>query len=178
MKASLRLLRRQRTGDCRDAVDRQKSKLIGPVPEAIDRTNAVLTGPAGLNGGSASTHSDTIPQRSGPHELDRLHAALNGVTTACHPRTAKLLGSGTRKSAQKVIEEAGEVALEAVKHNASGVVNESADLLYHVVVLWFRAGIDPADVWREMRRRADAYGIAEKLPKTGARMSRVPAAEP
>jgi phosphoribosyl-ATP pyrophosphohydrolase len=98
-------------------------------------------------------------------ELDRLHASLDDVTPENHPRTAKLLASGTRKSAQKVIEEAGEVALEAAKHHSGGVVRESADLLYHLVVLWRRAGVEPADVWNEMRRRANTYGIAEKLPK-------------
>jgi phosphoribosyl-ATP pyrophosphohydrolase len=98
-------------------------------------------------------------------ELDRLHASLDNVTPENHPRTAKLLASGTRKSAQKVIEEAGEVALEAAKHHSGGVVRESADLLYHLVVLWRRAGVEPADVWNEMRRRANIYGIAEKLAK-------------
>jgi phosphoribosyl-ATP pyrophosphohydrolase len=98
-------------------------------------------------------------------ELDRLYSALELVTPDNHPRTARLLGSGTRKVAQKVIEEAGEVALEAVRHNRSGVVRESADLLYHLAVLWRRARIDPAEIWAEMRRRADSLGIAEKLPK-------------
>src|ERR1700724_2584794 len=100
-----------------------------------------------------------------PCELDRLHRSLSGVTPENHPRTARLLGSSTRKIAQKVIEEAGEVALEAVKHHDRGIVRESADLLYHLVALWHRAGIDPADVWIEMRSRADTLGIAEKLPK-------------
>jgi phosphoribosyl-ATP pyrophosphohydrolase len=100
-----------------------------------------------------------------PGELDRLYRSLSEVTPENHPRTARLLASSTRKSAQKVIEEAGEVALEAVKHHARGVVRESADLLYHLVALWHRAGIDPADVWTEMRSRADTLGIAEKLPK-------------
>ena len=100
-----------------------------------------------------------------PGELDRLYRSLSEVTPENHPRTARLLASSTRKSAQKVIEEAGEVALEAVKHHARGVVRESADLLYHLVALWHRAGIDPADVWIEMRCRADTLGIAEKLPK-------------
>jgi phosphoribosyl-ATP pyrophosphohydrolase len=92
-------------------------------------------------------------------------ARFSEVTPQNHPRTARLLASSTRKTAQKVIEEAGEVALEAVKHNARGTVRESADLLYHLVALWHRAGIDPDDVWTEMRRRADTLGIAEKLPK-------------
>jgi phosphoribosyl-ATP pyrophosphohydrolase len=99
-------------------------------------------------------------------ELDRLHRSLSGVTPENHPRTARLLASRTRKIAQKVIEEAGEVALEAVKHNGRGIVRESADLLYHLVTLWHRAGITPDDVWTEMRLRADTLGIAEKLPKT------------
>jgi phosphoribosyl-ATP pyrophosphohydrolase len=105
------------------------------------------------------------PQGVQPGELDRLHRSLSEVTPENHPRTARLLASSTRKTAQKVIEEAGEVALEAVKHNARGIVRESADLLYHLVALWHRAGIDPADVWTEMRLRADTLGIAEKRPK-------------
>ena len=100
-----------------------------------------------------------------PGELDRLYRSLAEVTPENHPRTARLLASSTRKTAQKVIEEAGEVALEAVKHHTRGIVRESADLLYHLVALWHRAGIDPADVWTEMRLRADTLGIAEKRPK-------------
>src|SRR3984893_911326 len=100
-----------------------------------------------------------------PGEPDGLHRSLSEVTPENHPRIARLLALSTRKTAQKVIEEAGEVALEAVKHNARGIVRESADLLYHLVALWHRAGIDPDEVWTEMRRRADTLGIAEKLPK-------------
>jgi phosphoribosyl-ATP pyrophosphohydrolase len=109
--------------------------------------------------------SGIAPPRQQPGELDILHRSLSEVTPENHPRTARLLASSTRKTAQKVIEEAGEVALEAVKHHTRGIVRESADLLYHLVVLWHRAGIYPADVWIEMRSRADALGIAEKLPK-------------
>src|SRR6202030_3444977 len=104
-------------------------------------------------------------QGSRPHELDRLHRSLSEVTPENPPRTARLLASSTRKTAQKVIEEAGEVALEAVKHHTRGIVRESADLLYHLVALWHRAGIAPDDVWTEMRSRADILGIAEKRPK-------------
>jgi phosphoribosyl-ATP pyrophosphohydrolase len=102
-------------------------------------------------------------------EIDRLYGCLDEVTAKSHPRTARLLAAGTRKTAQKVIEEAGEVALEAVKHRSGGVVRESADLLYHLVVLWRRVGVGPDEIWTEMQRRADALGIAEKLPKPVAR---------
>ena len=109
--------------------------------------------------------SGIAPPRQQPGELDILHRSLSEVTPENHPRTARLLASSTRKTAQKVIEEAGEVALEAVKHHTRGIVRESADLLYHLVALWHRAGIGPDDVWTEMRSRADILGIAEKRPK-------------
>ena len=113
-----------------------------------------------------------------PCELDRLYRSLSGVTPKNHPRTARLLSSSTRKTAQKVIEEAGEVAIEAVKHHHRGIVRESADLLYHLVALWHRAGIAPDDVWTEMRSRADNLGIAEKLPKARSNHRNPPTAKP
>jgi phosphoribosyl-ATP pyrophosphohydrolase len=141
------------------------NRVIAPQEEFndIDAARSRLGAP--LLAGSAQLAE---PERrgAGPGELDRLYAALVSVTAETHPRTAKLLGSGRRRAAQKVIEEAGEVALEAVKCRAAGLVRESADLLYHLVVLWRRAHIKPADVYAEMQRRADALGIAEKLPKT------------
>lgn len=98
-------------------------------------------------------------------ELERLYCALSGVTRAENPRTARLMNAGLRKVSQKVVEEAAEVALEAVRKRTDTTVCESADLLYHLVILWHELGIQPADVWAEMRRRADSFGIAEKLPK-------------
>ena len=109
--------------------------------------------------------SGIAPPGQQPGEIDRLYRSLAEVTPENHPRTARLLASSSRKIAQKLIEEAGEVALEAVKHRTRGIVRESADLLYHLAALWHRAGIDPADVWMEMRSRADTLGIAEKLRK-------------
>jgi phosphoribosyl-ATP pyrophosphohydrolase len=147
---------------------RAKRRSISPDQAALNETNAapavlVTLPPVGLD--------PQAGQSAGSREIERLHDTLPAVTPETHPRTAKLLGSGTRKVAQKVIEEAGEVALEAVRRNTGGVARESADLLYHLVVLWHRLGIDPADIWAEMRHRADAFGIAEKLPKARHRES-------
>ena len=50
------------------------------------------------------------------------------------------------------------------------MVRESADLLYNLTVLWASAGVKPEDVWREMERREDMLGIAEKLPKSAVKM--------
>ncbi len=109
-------------------------------------------------------HPAGIPV-AGPEELHRLYAALDLVTPTLNPRTARLLDSSIRKMARKLMEEAGEVAIEVVRRRRPGTIRESADLLYHLVVLWHAAGIQPADVWEEMRSRAQNLGIAEKLPK-------------
>ncbi|HEX4557387.1 MAG TPA: phosphoribosyl-ATP diphosphatase [Xanthobacteraceae bacterium] len=141
---------------------RANRKSTGPDQAALNEMNAA---PAMLVALPPAWLDPQAGQPAGSSEIERLHDTLPAVTPESHPRTAKLLGSGTRKVAQKVIEEAGEVALEAVRRNNGGVARESADLLYHLVVLWRRLGIDPAEIWSEMRRRADAMGIAEKLPK-------------
>ena len=83
-------------------------------------------------------------------------------------RTAKLLAAGRSKMAQKLGEEAVEVAIDAARDDRAAVINESADLVYHLVVLWAAMGISPGDVWNEMARRERAQGIAEKLPKAAA----------
>jgi phosphoribosyl-ATP pyrophosphohydrolase len=81
-------------------------------------------------------------------------------------RTAKLIAMGLPKIAQKVGEEAVEVVIDAIIGNREGVICESTDLLYHLVVLWQELGIAPAEIWGEMARREAMMGIAEKLPKT------------
>lgn len=80
-------------------------------------------------------------------------------------RTARLLQRGPSKMAKKLAEEAIEVALDAISGTPEAVVRESADLLYHLTVLWAAAGVKPADIWAEMARREELLGIAEKLPK-------------
>ena len=80
-------------------------------------------------------------------------------------RTAKLIATGLPKIAQKVGEEAVEVVIDAIAGERDGVIRESSDLLYHLVVLWQQLGIVPAEIWAEMARREAMMGIAEKLPK-------------
>lgn len=80
-------------------------------------------------------------------------------------RTARLMRAGRAKVAKKLAEEAAEVVIDAMQGNREAVVRESADLLYHLVVLWAEAGIRPSQVWAEMDRRERLLGLAEKLPK-------------
>ena len=84
------------------------------------------------------------------------------------PRTARLLEASVGKAAKKLAEEAVEMALDAVRGDKAAVVAEAADLLYNFVVLLDRTGIGSEEVWAEMNRRREAFGIAAKLPKPPA----------
>jgi phosphoribosyl-ATP pyrophosphohydrolase len=75
---------------------------------------------------------------------------------------AKLLRKGRSKLAQKVGEEAVEAALAAVEPDARHLIEESADLIFHLLVLWADAGIRPEDVWAELQAREGKSGIDEK----------------
>ncbi len=76
--------------------------------------------------------------------------------------TARLLAKGTNKIAQKLGEEAVETAIAAVSEGNERLVRESADLLYHLLVLWADKGVTPPDVWEELERRFGTSGIAVK----------------
>ena len=76
--------------------------------------------------------------------------------------TAKLLAGGPGKIGDKVIEEAAEVAHAGLKEARPRVVSESADVLYHLLVLWAARGVKPPIVWAELARREGTSGIAEK----------------
>jgi phosphoribosyl-ATP pyrophosphohydrolase len=96
--------------------------------------------------------------------LDRLYAVIasrrGGDPTTSY--TAKLFAAGPAKIAQKLGEEAVETVIEGTRGNAAGIIGESADLLYHLLVLWAQAGIAPAQVWRALEDRAGKSGIDEK----------------
>src|SRR5215468_1046001 len=76
--------------------------------------------------------------------------------------TARLFSRGRTKIAQKLGEEAVEAVIEGVRENPSALVGESADLLYHLLVLWAATGVSPEDVAAELTRREGISGIAEK----------------
>jgi phosphoribosyl-ATP pyrophosphohydrolase len=82
-----------------------------------------------------------------------------------HSHSARLLARGTPKVAQKLGEEAVECVIEATQGNRAATVLESADLLYHLIVVWVDAGIRPEEVWAELARRQGISGIAEKAAR-------------
>lgn len=99
--------------------------------------------------------------------LDRLFAVVTSRRDA-DPTTshsARLLSRGAAKVAQKFGEEAVECVIEAVAGNCDALVAESADVLYHLLVLWVACGVAPGDVWTELVRREGISGIAEKAAR-------------
>ena len=107
--------------------------------------------------------------------LERLYQAVIAAKDLdpATSRTARLFQRGPSKMAKKLAEEAIEVVIDAVNGKTEAVVRESADLLYNLTVLWASAGVKPEDVWREMGRREEMLGIAEKLPKSAVKMPKV-----
>lgn len=76
--------------------------------------------------------------------------------------TAQLLSAGTPRIAKKLGEEAIELALAAVLQDRESVVRESADLLYHWLVLLAALDIDSNSVIVELERRQGVSGLDEK----------------
>ena len=79
--------------------------------------------------------------------------------------TAKLLAEGRAKVAKKLGEEATETVIAATSETPAAVARESADLLYHLLVLWAATGVKPAEVWAELARREGVSGLAEKAAR-------------
>ncbi len=79
--------------------------------------------------------------------------------------SARLLSRGIPKVAQKFGEEAVECLIEAVAGNHEALIGESADVLYHLIVLWVASGLRPEEVWEELARREGVSGIAEKASR-------------
>ncbi|MBN66842.1 MAG: phosphoribosyl-ATP diphosphatase [Rickettsiales bacterium] len=81
---------------------------------------------------------------------------------------AKLTKKGRKKMAQKIAEEGSEVAIAAVAEGNEQIVSESADLLFHLMVLWADAGINPSEVFKELEQRKGVSGITEKANRKDA----------
>lgn len=79
--------------------------------------------------------------------------------------TAKLLAKGPEKCAEKFGEEAVEAIIEAVKDNRDGLISESADVLFHLLVMLQSRGITLDEVLDELARRQGTSGITEKAAR-------------
>jgi len=67
--------------------------------------------------------------------------------------TASLFDKGIAKIAQKVGEEAVETVIDGISGPKERVISESADLLYHLLVLWAARDVKPDEIWAELGKR-------------------------
>jgi len=103
-----------------------------------------------------------IPTTSTAAVLDRLWDVVQARRTAdpALSHSARLLSRGTAKVAQKFGEESVECIIEAVAGNTPALIAESADVLYHLLVLWVSAGLHPSEIWAELERLEGVSGVA------------------
>ena len=99
--------------------------------------------------------------------LDRLYRVIESRKKAdpAVSHTARLFARGPAKVAQKFGEESVEAVIEGAHGDKKALVMESADVVYHLLVLWAVRGVKPADVWKELERREGRSGITEKAAR-------------
>lgn len=99
--------------------------------------------------------------------LEELEARI-AIRAAASPEesyTAKLIARGMNKAAQKVGEEATEAVIAAVTGDRAELVKESADLLYHLLVVLRAADIPLSEIMAELDARTAQSGLAEKAAR-------------
>jgi phosphoribosyl-ATP pyrophosphohydrolase len=99
--------------------------------------------------------------------LDRLFAtiAARKGSDPSQSYTAKLLAQGVEKCAKKFGEEAVEAVIAAAQKDKAELAKESADVLYHLAVLWAASGITPDDVYAVLKSREGQSGLEEKAAR-------------
>ncbi len=144
----------------------RKSPKPAPAPKSVKRVEERLLAPFEPSAEGATADV-----------LDRLWTVIeqrrvSGDAVTSH--SARLLARGTSKVAQKLGEEAVELVIEAMTGDRDAIIAESADVLYHLLVLWVDAQVRPEEAWAELRRREGISGIAEKAarPKAIIRLAR------
>ena len=101
------------------------------------------------------------------HVLDRLYETIASRRSTDPEKsyTARLLNEGVERCAKKFGEEAVETALAAMKADKAAIAHESADVLYHLMVLWAACGVEPARVYAALEAREGRSGLEEKASR-------------
>lgn len=100
-------------------------------------------------------------------DLERIVAERASVTDGSS-YTASLVARGQSRAAKKLGEEAVETVIAAVEGNRAEVVTESADLLYHLLVVLKVADVPLNEVLAELQRRTAQTGLEEKAGRPKA----------
>jgi phosphoribosyl-ATP pyrophosphohydrolase len=103
------------------------------------------------------------------HPIDQLYATIIARKSARASKsyTAQLLRRGVAQCAKKLGEEGVEAALAAVSGKKKDIVAESADVLYHLLVVWAATGVKPKAVYDALEARRAQSGLAEKKSRKG-----------
>jgi phosphoribosyl-ATP pyrophosphohydrolase len=99
-------------------------------------------------------------------DLERIVAERASASPA-ESWTAKLLASGPERAAKKLGEEAVEAVIAAVKGDRDELIAESADLLYHLLVVLKARDVALRDVLSQLEARTARSGLAEKAARPG-----------
>lgn len=97
-------------------------------------------------------------------ELERI-VAQRAASTDGSSYTASLISKGQEKAAKKLGEEAVETVIAAMKQDEKELISESADLLYHLLVVWKIAGVSLDSVMLELDKRTSQTGLEEKAAR-------------
>jgi phosphoribosyl-ATP pyrophosphohydrolase len=103
--------------------------------------------------------------------LSRLAAIIKSRRTARpeDSHTRRLLDEAPLKPAKKLGEEAVEVAIAALAQDKKALIGETADMLYHLLVLLESREVTLDEVFEELERRMTLTAVGEKRPKTASR---------
>ncbi|MEE8393639.1 MAG: phosphoribosyl-ATP diphosphatase [Rhodospirillales bacterium] len=106
--------------------------------------------------------------------MDRLYDVVMGRRGGDVEKSysAKLFSRGRGKICQKLGEEAVETIVAALDEKPANVASESADLLYHLVMLWAETGVNPDQVWAELEGRLGTSGLDEKKGRKNSKFGK------
>jgi phosphoribosyl-ATP pyrophosphohydrolase len=115
----------------------------------------------------AETTDRDVQEMSERDVLTRLAAAIESRKNADAGSSyvASLNAKGLDHILKKIGEEATETVIAAKGHDKQHIVNETADLWFHTLVMLSWHGLKPDDVLAELERREDRSGIAEKAAR-------------
>jgi phosphoribosyl-ATP pyrophosphohydrolase len=100
-------------------------------------------------------------------DLERIVAA-RAAASPDESWTAKLFAAGQPRAAKKLGEEAVETVIAAISNDRTELTKESADLLYHLLVVLKIADIPLGEVMEELERRTSQTGLQEKASRPTA----------
>lgn len=101
------------------------------------------------------------------HILEKLFQTIESHKNSDPEKSyvASLFAKGTNKIAEKVSEETTETIIEAIQGNKEKLAEESADLLFHLMILWSDAGLKPNDIFQILEKREGISGHEEKASR-------------